>query len=109
MPMCRYMLSELKKNRTTHKIMNMRTSMKIIALVFSMSTAANAQHAGETGCKMPSLNPRRPLADIQGNHIGIRVPDYDAAIKLWTEKLDFRIIHEWPYADEKLAYLAPAN
>jgi lactoylglutathione lyase/glyoxylase I family protein len=86
--------------------------MKAIALilaVFSISTATNAQHADETGFKMPSLNPRSPLADIHGNHIGIRVPDYDTAIKWWTEKLDFRIIHEWPYADEKLAYLAPAN
>ena len=39
----------------------------------------------------------------------MRVPDYKAAIKWWTEKLDFRVIHEWDYADEKLAYLAPAN
>jgi lactoylglutathione lyase/glyoxylase I family protein len=25
------------------------------------------------------------------------------------EKLDFRVIHEWPFGDLKLAYLAPAT
>ena len=71
---------------------------------------AGAQHNNETtGFKMPELNPSSPLADVSGNHVGLRVPDYEAAKKWWTEKLDFRVIHEWPYADEKLAYLAPAN
>ncbi|MET0299774.1 MAG: VOC family protein [Flavitalea sp.] len=58
---------------------------------------------------MPALNPKSNLADIHGGHVGIRVPDYHAAIKWWTEKLDFRVLHEWPYGDEKLAYLAPPN
>jgi catechol 2,3-dioxygenase-like lactoylglutathione lyase family enzyme len=82
----------------------------IITLSLAMAVAGSAQnHKHDTGFKMPALNPKSALAELSGNHVGIRVPDYDAAIKWYTEKLDFRIIHEWPYADEKLAYLAPAN
>jgi hypothetical protein len=30
--------------------------------------------------------------------------------KWWfVEKLDFRVIHEWPYQDQHLAYVGPAN
>jgi lactoylglutathione lyase/glyoxylase I family protein len=79
---------------------------KLIIAFLLFSSSIKAQ---ETGFNMPALNPKSPLADVSGNHIGLRVPDYAAAIKWYTEKLDFRIIHEWPYADEKLAYLAPAN
>jgi glyoxylase I family protein len=84
-------------------------STLIILLLTASVTTTYAQHKDETGFTMPKLNPRSPLADMSGNHVGIRVPDYDSAVKWYTEKLDFRIIHEWPYADEKLAYLAPAN
>lgn len=88
---------------------NLKKSMLMIALL-AISITVNAQHSHDsTGFNMPKLNPKSPLADVSGNHVGIRVPDYDAAIKWWTEKLDFRIIHQWDYADEKLAYLAPAN
>jgi len=89
---------------------------KIIPLLLTVIIAATssssvyAQQKDEnTGFTMPALKPQSALADISGNHVGIRVPDYAAAIKWWTEKLDFRVIHEWDYADEKLAYLAPAN
>jgi len=85
----------------------------IIIAIFISSGIVNAQHKEAadlpTGFKMPALNPKSKLAGISGNHVGIRVPDYAAAIKWYTEKLDFRVIHEWDYADEKLAYLAPAN
>lgn len=83
----------------------------IIAVALTLSfLSLKAQHEEEnTGFNMPKLNPSSPLADVSGNHVGIRVPDYEAAKKWWMEKLDFRVIHEWPYADEKLAYLAPAN
>ncbi|GGN13075.1 hypothetical protein GCM10010967_56450 [Dyadobacter beijingensis] len=90
----------------------MTTLIKTIAsalLAVAVTFAAHAQHKHETGFKMPALNPKSELAGISGNHVGIRVPDYAAAIKWYTEKLDFRVIHEWDYADEKLAYLAPAN
>ena len=37
----------------------------------------------------------------------MRVKDLDEAKNWYVEKLDFRVVHEWPYADEQLAYLAP--
>lgn len=82
---------------------------KIVLVILALSAASLKAQDTETGFNMPTLKPESPLAGLHGNHIGIRVPDYAAAIKWYTEKLDFRIIHEWPYADEKLAYLAPAN
>lgn len=83
--------------------------MAAVALLL-LTIKTNAQHKdSETGFNMPKLNPISPLSDISGNHVGLRVPDYEAAKKWWVEKLDFRVIHEWPYADEKLAYLAPAH
>ncbi|MFC5263210.1 VOC family protein [Kribbella qitaiheensis] len=57
----------------------------------------------------PPKNPDSPLASLVGHHVGIRVPDYAAAVAWYTEKLDFRILHEWPYGELKLAYLMPAN
>ena len=57
----------------------------------------------------PAKNPKSTLASLAGSHVAVRVPDFDAAIRWYTEKLDFRIVHQWPYADQKLAYLAPAN
>ncbi|MBE9462656.1 VOC family protein [Dyadobacter subterraneus] len=90
----------------------MKTYIKtaLYSILFLMTNIiAQAQHSEATGFKMPALNPGSALSEISGNHVGIRVPDYAAAIKWYTEKLDFRVIHEWDYADEKLAYLAPAN
>jgi glyoxylase I family protein len=91
----------------------MKTQIKVTLIAFLFFTisvtATRAQADPETGFVMPALNPQSPLAGMNGNHVGIRVPDYKAAIKWYTEKLDFRIVHEWPYADEQLAYLAPAN
>lgn len=85
-------------------------SFLLSVAMIATSISAKAQHKDETtGFTMPKLNPKSPLADVSGNHVGIRVSNYDSAVKWWTEKLDFRIIHEWNYADEKLAYLAPAN
>jgi lactoylglutathione lyase/glyoxylase I family protein len=90
----------------------MKAAIKMGLIVLGLSiftSAAIAQQNDETGFTMPALNPQSKLAELSGNHVGIRVPDYAAAIKWYTEKLDFRVIHEWDYADEKLAYLAPAN
>jgi len=90
--------------------MKKKITLSMVALMLSFfSIVASAQQADETGFKMPALNPKSVLAELSGNHVGMRVPDYAAAVKWYTEKLDFRIIHEWDYADEKLAYLAPAN
>ncbi|TFW19385.1 VOC family protein [Duganella callida] len=58
---------------------------------------------------LPAKNPSSPLAALSGHHVGIRVPDFAASKQWFIEKLDFRVVHEWPYADQKLAYVAPAN
>lgn len=57
----------------------------------------------------PPKNPDSPFASFAGHHVGIRVADFAAAKAWYTEKLDFRVLHEWPYGDLKLAYLMPAN
>lgn len=54
----------------------------------------------------PPRTPSSPFASFRGHHAAIRVPDYDAAKDWYTGKLDFRVLHEWPYADMKLAYLS---
>ncbi len=57
----------------------------------------------------PAKNPQSKLASMAGNHVAVRVPDFDKAVAFYTEKLDFRVVHRWPYADEQLAYVAPAT
>src|ERR1700722_11344589 len=56
----------------------------------------------------PPQNPASPFASLAGHHVGVRVPDYDAAVAWYTEELDFRFLQEWPYGDLRLAYLSPA-
>jgi glyoxylase I family protein len=56
----------------------------------------------------PAKNPASPFASFGGHHVGVRVPDYEAAKNWYTEKLDFRVLQEWPYGDLQLAYLSPA-
>ena len=46
---------------------------------------------------------------MKGHHVAVRVPSFEAAVAWYTQKLDFRVVHQWPYADQKLAHLAPAN
>ena len=58
---------------------------------------------------MPATNAASAFADMRGHHVALRVTDFEKARDWYVEKLDFRVVHEWPYADERLAYLAPAN
>jgi glyoxylase I family protein len=58
---------------------------------------------------IPSRNENSPFASMRGHHVAVRVPDFTAAKRWYVEKLDFRVVHEWPYADQHLAYLAPAT
>jgi lactoylglutathione lyase/glyoxylase I family protein len=44
---------------------------------------------------------------MKGHHVAVRTPDLASAVAWYVEKLDFRVIAQWPYADEQLAYLAP--
>jgi glyoxylase I family protein len=52
-------------------------------------------------------NTASPFADMRGHHVAVRTPDLETAKRWYVEKLDFRIVAEWDYADEKLAYIAP--
>jgi catechol 2,3-dioxygenase-like lactoylglutathione lyase family enzyme len=44
---------------------------------------------------------------MKGDHAGVRVPDIHEGIRWYTEKLDWRVVHRWPYGDLQLAYVAP--
>jgi catechol 2,3-dioxygenase-like lactoylglutathione lyase family enzyme len=57
--------------------------------------------------QFPPPNTRSPFASMKGHHVAMRVPDFEAAKRWFVDKLDFRVIHEWPYADQHLAYVAP--
>lgn len=58
---------------------------------------------------VPALNTASPFASMKGHHVAVRVPDFEVAKRWYVEKLDFRVIHEWPYEDQKLAYVGPAT
>lgn len=62
-----------------------------------------------TDFTLPARNAASAFADMRGHHVALRVTDFDIAKDWYVEKLDFRVVHEWPFADERLAYLAPAN
>jgi lactoylglutathione lyase/glyoxylase I family protein len=55
----------------------------------------------------PAQNRDSPFASFGGHHVGVRVPDFEAAKAWYTEKLDFRVLQEWPFGDLQLAYLSP--
>ncbi|WP_457324666.1 VOC family protein, partial [Roseateles sp. P5_E11] len=57
----------------------------------------------------PAINAKSPFASMKGHHVAVRVPNFEQAIAWYTEKLDFRVVHQWPYADQQLAYIAPAT
>ena len=58
---------------------------------------------------VPARNTASAFADMRGHHVALRVTDFAVAKAWYTGKLDFRVVHEWPFADEQLAYLAPPN
>lgn len=55
----------------------------------------------------PAKNTTSPFADMRGHHVAVRTLSLDEAKEFYVGKLDFRVVAEWPYADEQLAYLAP--
>jgi glyoxylase I family protein len=55
----------------------------------------------------PAHKTASPFADMRGHHVAVRTPDLEAAKRWYVEKLHFRVVAEWDYADEQLAYLAP--
>lgn len=55
----------------------------------------------------PAPNSSSPFADMRGHHVAVRTPDLETALRWYVDKLDFRVVALWDYADEKLAYIAP--
>lgn len=55
----------------------------------------------------PAPNSASPFADMRGHHVAVRTPDLETVKTWYVETLDFRVVAEWDYADEKLVYLAP--
>src|SRR5262245_50114639 len=55
----------------------------------------------------PPKNTTSPFADMRGGHVAVRTTSLAEAKDFYVNKLDFRVIAEWDYSDEKLAYLAP--
>ncbi len=55
----------------------------------------------------PAHNSASPFADMRGRHVAVRTPSLAEAKAFYVGKLDFRVVAEWPFADEQLAYLAP--
>jgi glyoxylase I family protein len=58
---------------------------------------------------MPTPNPTNPLASLKINHAAIRVPDFDAAVAWYAEKLDFRVKQTASVAGLTFGFLYPAG
>jgi catechol 2,3-dioxygenase-like lactoylglutathione lyase family enzyme len=58
---------------------------------------------------MPPLKSSSALSSVRTNHVCFRVSDYDASKRWYMEKLDFRLVIEWPFADMSLGYFAAPN
>lgn len=48
-----------------------------------------------------------PFVSWKGDHAGIRVPDFEAAVAWYTEKLDFRLKQSCVIGELTFAFLAP--
>jgi glyoxylase I family protein len=55
----------------------------------------------------PAKNSSSPFPDMRGHHVAVRTPSLVEAKDYYVGKLDFRVLAEWDYADEQLAYLSP--
>ena len=62
-----------------------------------------------TPIAQPTVKDASPFASWRVDHAAIRVPDFDAAIAWYTEKLDFRLKKHVPFAGLAFAFLSPAG
>jgi glyoxylase I family protein len=46
------------------------------------------------------------LSTLRHDHVALRVADYAATVRWYTEKLGFQVDLEWPFGDMQLAYLS---
>jgi lactoylglutathione lyase/glyoxylase I family protein len=60
---------------------------------------------------LPERNSQARLAALRASHVCLRVPDYDAEKTWFLDKLDFRVVHEWPepMIGVRMCYLAAAD
>jgi catechol 2,3-dioxygenase-like lactoylglutathione lyase family enzyme len=76
------------------------------ALSTRLPTEEEARH---DDCASACDRHQEPICRYEGSHVALRVPDFEASKTWFVEKLDFRVIHEWPVGELQLAYLAPPN
>src|SRR5690348_12076276 len=50
---------------------------------------------------MPPQNSNSPFADLRGHHVAVRAPSLAEATDFYVGKLDFRVVAEWDFEDEK--------
>jgi catechol 2,3-dioxygenase-like lactoylglutathione lyase family enzyme len=50
-----------------------------------------------------------PFTEWKVDHAAVRVPDFDAAVAWYTEKLDFRLTQSWVHGEMTFAYMSPAT
>jgi glyoxylase I family protein len=62
-----------------------------------------------TPIAQPTVKDASPFASWKVDHAAIRVPDFDAAIAWYTEKLDFRLRKHVSFAGLTFAFLSPAG
>ncbi|MBD8655982.1 VOC family protein [Oxalobacteraceae sp. CFBP 13730] len=53
--------------------------------------------------------PASPFTSWRGDHVGLRVPDFDTAVAWYRGTLDFRLIRTMVLGEKTLAFLAPAS
>ena len=58
---------------------------------------------------MTPANRSSPFASWKVDHAAVRVPDFDAALAWYTEKLDFRLRKQVSFAGLTFAFLSPAG
>src|SRR5215475_10858641 len=56
---------------------------------------------------VPPPNSGSLFASMHGHHVAVRAPSFEQAKAFYVGKLDFRVVAEWDFEDERLAYLAP--
>jgi glyoxylase I family protein len=56
---------------------------------------------------LPPRNSDSAFADMRGHHVAIRASSLEEVKHFYVGKLDFRVVIEWDFEDEKLAYLLP--
>ena len=60
---------------------------------------------------LPPQKPNATFSDFRHSHACLRVPDYKSAKSWLVEKLNFRVVHEWPepMLGVQMGYLAAAG